>query len=323
MKKIGIYTSGGDAPGMNSALRAAVRTASGLNLEVVGIKRGYNGMINSEFINLDSYSVANIIQKGGTILKTARSEEFRTKQGREKAFNNLQNAGIEGLICIGGNGSYTGAHFFYQEFGIPIIGLPGTIDNDIYGTDYSIGYDTAINTAIEAIDKIRDTAESHDRIFVVEVMGRHSGYIALEVGLASGAEAILVPEIQKDTELLHEMLQKRTDRKKIFSIIVVAEGDEEGGALEISKIIKEKYPEIDVRPTILGHIQRGGNATARDRILASRLGASAVQLLLEGEGDIALGLINNRVVKTPFEEAISKKNQLPNSFLELASLLSR
>lgn len=313
MKKIAVFTSGGDAPGMNACVRAVVRAGIYNGLEVVGILRGYSGMVEGNFKTLKAESVANIIQHGGTILKTARNKEFTTVGGRKKAYENLKEQGIEGVICIGGDGSFTGAKIFFEEHGIPFIGAPGTIDNDLFGTDYTIGFDTAINTAVEAIDKIRDTADSHDRVFFVEVMGRHSGAIALEVGLAGGAEAILLPEINGEIERLKTIFKKRK-RKKSFSIIVVAEGDEEGGAYKIAEEIKQAFPNTDPKVTILGHIQRGGSPTVNDRVLATRLGVAAVEALLSSEANKMVGIVNNKVVLTAFDEAISKHKTLPDSY---------
>jgi len=321
MQKIAVFTSGGDAPGMNACIRAVVRTAIYYNIEIMGIMRGYDGMIQNELIPLDSRSVANIIQRGGTILKSARSDEFRTYEGRKKAFESLKSNGVEGIICIGGNGTYTGANVFYNEFGIPSIGVPGTIDNDLYGTDFTIGYDTALNTATEAIDKIRDTADSHNRVFLVEVMGRDSGFIALAVGIAGGAEAVLIPEDQKDELKLFEMFSKRKESKKSFSIIVVAEG-EEGGASTIAIKLKQQFPELDIRTTILGHIQRGGSPTARDRILSTRLGVSAVERLLAGGKNECVGMVNNKIHYTSFKEAVDNKKPLPDYILSLIEILS-
>ncbi len=319
MKKIAVFTSGGDSPGMNACVRSVVRTGIYNGLEVVGILRGYNGMVEGDFKSLKATSVANIVQKGGTMLKTARSESFRTVEGRKKAYENLKEEGIEGLVCIGGDGSFTGAKIFFEEYGIPCVGAPGTIDNDLYGTDYTIGFDTAINTAVEAIDKIRDTAESHDRVFFVEVMGRHSGAIALEVGLAGGAEAILLPEVSGEIERLKTIFRKRK-RKKSFSIIVVAEGDEQGGAYQIAEALQNEFPKISPRVTILGHIQRGGNPTAADRVLATRLGAACVEALLKNETNKMAGVVNNKVVLTPFDDAIGKTKPLPDTVKLLDAL---
>jgi 6-phosphofructokinase 1 len=285
MKKIAVFTSGGDAPGMNACVRAVVRTAIFNNMEVVGIMHGYNGMIKGgdEFVPMTSRSVGNIIQRGGTILKSSRSEEFRTKEGREKAYDNLMEQGIEGIVCIGGNGTFTGAEIFYNGFGIPSIGAPGTIDNDLYGTDFTIGFDTAINTAMDAIDKIRDTADSHGRIFFIEVMGREAGFIALASGIAGGAEVILLPEIKEDIAEVIQFFKDRQTSKKSFSIAIVAEGNYEGGAFSISDRLKKEIQKFESRVVILGHIQRGGSPSAYDRVLASKLGNAAVEALMKGE----------------------------------------
>ncbi|MCS7076693.1 MAG: 6-phosphofructokinase [Bacteroidia bacterium] len=321
MKKIGVFTSGGDAPGMNACIRAVVRTALFYQLEVVGIMHGYNGMINNEMIPLYSYSVSNIIQQGGTVLKTARSEAFMTKEGRKKAFDNLQKQGIEGLVAIGGNGTFTGAKIFYEEFGLPIIGCPGTIDNDLYGTDYTIGFDTAVNTAVDAIDKIRDTANAHDRLFFIEVMGRDTGYIALYSGIASGAEIVLIPETLTSIDEVIKILNIGKERKKTSSIVIVAEGDEEGGALEIANKVKEKFNYYSTRVMILGHLQRGGRPTAKDRILASQLGSAAVQGLIQGKKNVMAGVIHQEVVFTPFEECIQKQKTISSNLLSLIDLI--
>jgi 6-phosphofructokinase 1 len=323
MKRIGVFTSGGDAPGMNACIRAVTRTAIAHGLEVVGIRRGYQGMLDNDLVPLYRQSVANIIQKGGTILKTARCEEFMTVQGRAKAADNLMRNGIQGLVCIGGNGSYAGALALSKEHGIPCIGLPGTIDNDLYGTDQTIGFDTAVNTALDAIDKIRDTADSHNRVFMVEVMGRHSGYIGLHVGIAGGAEGILLPELKDDYAQVLEHFKNEDRRTKSFSIVVVAEGDEGGGAAAISKQLKEKYPDLDVKTTILGHIQRGGSPTAADRVLSSRLGHSAVEALMAGKSQIALGIVSNEVNETPIEEAITKAKHFNPALIRMAGILAQ
>lgn len=307
---------------MNACLRAAVRTAHYNHVEVMGIMRGYAGMIENDMVSLDSRSVSNMIQRGGTILKTARSKEFMTPEGRKIAYENLKQQGIEGLICIGGDGSFTGAKLFYEEYGIPCMGAPGTIDNDLYGTDFTIGFDTAINTALEAIDKIRDTADSHDRIFFVEVMGRHAGFIALEVGIAGGAEGILVPETSGDWQKTIDMFVGINKSKKAFSIVVVAEGEEHGGALQIVEQLKKMDPTFDARVTILGHIQRGGSPTAYDRVLASQLGNAAVEALLRGETNKMAGLINNKVTLTSFEDAISKTKDLDPDLLRLVDIFN-
>ncbi|MBI1306193.1 MAG: 6-phosphofructokinase [Bacteroidetes bacterium] len=322
MKKIAVFTSGGDAPGMNACIRSVVRTGIYEGLEVEGIRRGYQGMIDNDFLPLERRSVANIIQLGGTILKTARCLDFMTPEGRQKAADNLRSRNIDGLVCIGGNGSYTGALKLYEEHGIPTIGLPGTIDNDLYGTDYTIGFDTAINTAVQAIDKIRDTADSHDRVFLVEVMGRDAGFIGISVGISGGAEGILIPEDTHDMEKIHRYFDRSDRRSKSFSIIVVAEGDQEGGVLVLSQKLSEKYPDLDIRATILGHIQRGGSPTANDRILASRLGYSAVHALIQGHKSQTLGIVNDKVKMTPFDEAIHKHKPINSSLIRMAEILS-
>jgi 6-phosphofructokinase 1 len=322
MKKIAVFTSGGDAPGMNACIRAVVRTAIYHQLEVVGIKRGYNGMIQGDFVNLDSSSVSNIIQRGGTILKSARSEEFRTVEGRKKAAEKLREAGIEAVVVIGGDGSFTGASIFSKEHGIPFIGAPGTIDNDLFGTDYTIGYDTAINTVVQAVDKIRDTADAHDRLFLVEVMGRDAGFIALRSGIGVGAEAILVPETETYIERLIKKLEKGWEREKSSSIIIVAEGDDAGGAYEIADQLKQRFNRYETKVTILGHVQRGGSPSAADRVLASRMGFAAVEALLEGREGEMIGIVNNQVAYTPFEKAIKHHQELRKDLLGLAEVLS-
>lgn len=320
VNKIGILTSGGDAPGMNAAIRAVVRTALYYELEVVGIKRGYEGAINGEFIAMDRKSVANIIQRGGTILKTARSQAFQTPEGRKKAYDQIKSQGIDALVVIGGDGTFTGAKTFGEEFDLPIIGLPGTIDNDLYGTDFTIGYDTAINTAVDAVDKIRDTAESHDRVFIIEVMGRDCGLIALRSGIGVGAEAILIPETKTDVpHLLHRLEVGRKDKSS--KIIMVAEGGE-GGAFRIGEIIKDKFPHYDTRVSVLGHIQRGGKPTCMDRVLASRLGVAAVEGLLEGKKAVMAGLIHGQVEFTPLDHAIKHNKEVNESLLKIVEILS-
>ncbi|HBW80668.1 MAG TPA: 6-phosphofructokinase, partial [Sphingobacterium sp.] len=279
IKKIAVLTSGGDAPGMNAGIRAVVRAGIYNNLEVFGVRRGYDGLVNGEIIPMDAKSVANIIQRGGTILKTARSEAFKTIEGRKQAYENLRSHGIDAMVVIGGDGTFTGASKFIGEFDFPIIGRPGTIDNDLAGTDFTIGYDTAINTVIQAVDKIRDTAESHDRLFVIEVMGRDSGLIAVRSGISTGAEAVLVPEFEVDYDAIMKRLDK-SRKNKSSRIIIVAEGDKEGGMV-VSEKIKENFPHYDVRLSILGHIQRGGSPTCMDRVLASRLGVAAVEALIQ------------------------------------------
>jgi len=322
VKKIAVLTSGGDAPGMNACIRSVIRACAHYNLEVFGIHRGYQGLIENEIHPMTTSSVANIIQMGGTILKTARSMDFMTPEGRKKAHQNLLNLGIEGIVCIGGNGTYTGAMIFEKEFGIPSMGCPGTIDNDLWGTDATIGYDTAINTAMEAIDKIRDTADAHNRIFFVEVMGRHSGHIALLSGIAGGAEGIFIPERGNEFDDIVQLYESKA-RKKEFSIFVVAEGDEEGRAYEISKRFQAIYPETDCRVTVLGHVQRGGRPTANDRILASRLGAHAVKALIDGRKNEAVGVVNNDIKFTSFQEAIEHKKDIQNNLWVLNTIITR
>ena len=302
IKKIAVLTSGGDAPGMNAGIRAVVRAGIYNNLEVFGVRRGYDGLVNGEIIPMDAKSVANIIQRGGTILKTARSEAFKTIEGRKQAYENLRSHGIDAMVVIGGDGTFTGASKFIEEFDFPIIGLPGTIDNDLAGTDFTIGYDTAINTVIQAVDKIRDTAESHDRLFVIEVMGRDSGLIAVRSGISTGAEAVLVPEFEVDYDAIMKRLDK-SRKNKSSRIIIVAEGDKEGGMV-VSEKIKENFPHYDVRLSILGHIQRGGSPTCMDRVLASRLGVAAVEALLQGRRGEMAGLICSEVRFTPFKSCL-------------------
>lgn len=321
IKNLGVYTSGGDAPGMNAAIRAVVRTALYYNLQVTGIRRGYEGMINGDFIEMDRKSVGNIIQRGGTILKTARSEQFKTTEGRKQAYEQLKRRGVDALVAIGGDGTFTGAKVFSREYDIPVVGLPGTIDNDLLGTDFTIGYDTAINTVIDAVDKIRDTAESHDRLFIVEVMGRDSGLIALRTGIAAGAEAILIPETKTDLNALYHKLEQGR-RDKSSKIVIVAEGEEAGGAFEIGKLIKDRFPNYDTRISVLGHIQRGGRPTVMDRVLASRVGVAAVEALLEGRHSEMIGVINGDISYTPFENAIKHNVEINPNFLKIVDILS-
>ena len=319
--RIGVMCSGGDSPGMNAGIRAVVRTALYHGIEVFGIVRGYSGMIEDDIHQMQSRSVANIIQIGGTILKTARSKEFFTKEGRQKAYNNLKKRGINGLVILGGDGSFRGAQTFSNEFDIPCIGLPGTIDKDIAGTDFTIGFDTAVNTAVQAIDKIRDTAESHDRLFIIEVMGRDAGYIALHSGIATGAENILIPEKKTDIDNLIASLQEKEKRKKLVNLIIVAEG-EKGGADYIDKIIKEKIPGLDTRVCILGHIQRGGSPTCFDRLIASRMGYHAVECLMEGRFNVFVGIVNNRINYIPLNEAVKKKQRINEEWIKIVKILS-
>ena len=322
MKRIAVLTSGGDSPGMNACIRAVVRTAIYYGVEVYGIRKGYNGLIKGELVKMESSSVSNTIQKGGTILKSARSQDFMTTEGRQQAFEQLKKYDIEGLITIGGNGTFTGATLFHEEFGIPIVGAPGTIDNDLYGTDYTIGYDTAVNTALDAIDKIRDTADSHERVFFVEVMGRDSGYIAMPCAIGGGAEIVLIPETKTTIPDVISTLQNGWSRSKTSFIIVVAEGDEEGNATEIAARVKEAIPQMDARVTILGHVQRGGSPTAADRLLASQIGIACVEGLLNGKKDVMAGFVNNRLVYTPFKDTITKKKIINQRFVRMVEILS-
>jgi 6-phosphofructokinase 1 len=322
MKSIGVFTSGGDAPGMNACIRSVVRNALYLGIDVYGIKYGYNGMIEGDIYKMKSYSVSNIVQRGGTILKSARSKEFMTKEGRAKAFEQLKKRGIEGLVAIGGDGTFTGANIFYEEHGIPIVGAPGTIDNDLFGSDYTIGFDTAVNTALDAIDKIRDTANSHDRVFFVEVMGRHSGYIAIHCGIGGGAELVMVPETSTTIQDVIDTLKEGRDRQKTSSIIVVAEGDEQGNAITISEKVSKVLPDLDIRVSTLGHIQRGGSPTSFDRILSSRLGMAAVEGLVNGKKNVMVGLENDKITYTSFKLAISKSKAINEELMRLVNILS-
>jgi 6-phosphofructokinase 1 len=320
MKKIGVFTSGGDAPGMNACVRAVVRCGIYNGLEVVGIQYGYEGMIKGMFVDLQARSVSNIIQRGGTILRTARSEHFKTPEGRAQAAKNLQAADIDGLVAIGGDGTFQGATLLLEEHHIPVIGVPGTIDNDLFGTDYTIGYDTAVNTAMEAIDKIRDTAASHDRLFYVEVMGRDSGFIALDVGISSGSEHIAIPETHTNIQELKEALMA-SKAHKTSAIIIVAEGEESGGALSLAEKIKDAAG-YDYRICVLGHIQRGGSPTARDRLLASRLGVAAVDALLEGQSGVMVGEIHGKIAFTPLKDTWTKRKTIDKDLWRLAYILA-
>ncbi|WP_045113502.1 6-phosphofructokinase [Microscilla marina] len=322
MKRVAVFTSGGDAPGMNACIRAVVRTAIYNNIEVYGIMRGYEGMIKGRIHRMESKSVSNIIQQGGTILKSARSAEFRTYEGRKQAYQQLKHFDIDGLVAVGGDGTFTGAKVFHEEFGMPTVGCPGTIDNDIYGTDYTIGYDTAVNTALEAIDKIRDTADSHNRVFFVEVMGRDSGYIAIQSGIGGGAEIVMVPETETTIAQVIETLQKGRLNHKSSSIVIVAEGDEEGNATDIAAKVMDATEGLDIKVTTLGHIQRGGSPTAQDRILASRTGIGAVEGLLAGKSSVMAGVKNNKLVYTPFEDAIDKNKPIEDELIKLVDVLS-
>lgn len=307
IRRIGVYTSGGDAPGMNAAIRAVVRTALYHNLEVTGIYRGYEGMIEGDFKNLVSRSVSSILQKGGTMLKSARCPEFRTQEGRKKAYDNIKAANIDALVAIGGDGTFTGAEIFSKEYDIPVMCIPGTIDNDLYGTDYTLGFDTANNTVIESIDKIKDTAASHNRLFFVEVMGRDSGSIALYAGVAGGAEAIMLPEKDTAIDELIDMLEVAKDRNKTSMIVIVAEGDKNGGAYNVAKRVKEKFDFYDTKVSILGHLQRGGSPSSFDRILATRMGYFAVNELLRGNTRGTVGIRGSKITSTSLEEALRNK----------------
>src|SRR5215470_9417902 len=320
--KIGVLTSGGDSPGMNAAIRAVVRTGIYYGLEVFGIMRGYSGIIENDIVPMHSRSVANIIQRGGTILKTARCKEFFTPEGRKKAYENLKVLGINGLVIIGGDGSFRGADAFSREFDIPCIGLPGTIDKDIAGTDFTIGFDTAVNTAVEAIDKIRDTMDAHDRIFVIEVMGRDAGYIALHSGIATGAENILIPERKTDIDALLKGLQETKRRQKLVNLIVVAEGENFGGADEVQKKILQEIPSAEIRVCILGHIQRGGAPSCLDRLIASRMGYHSVECLLEGRHNVFVGIMNNKMHYIPLENAVKTKGRIGEEWLKIVKILA-
>lgn len=322
MKRIGVLTSGGDAPGMNAAIRAVTRTAIYNGLEVIGIRHGYQGMIDSNFVPLEANSVSDIIQRGGTILKTARCEPFRTPEGRALAYRNLKEAMIDGVVVIGGDGSFTGARIFNEEYDIPFVGIPGTIDNDIYGTDYTIGYDTALNTVIEAVDKIRDTASAHNRMFFVEVMGAEAGFIALYSGIATGAEAILIPETKGEARDLKKIIENGNIRKKSSNIIIVAEGDDEGGAFAIAEKVKDDFRDYDIRVSVLGHLQRGGSPSAIDRVNASRLGHAAVEALIDDQKSVMVGISNDEIVLVPFRRAVKLHKDVDRNLVDLARILS-
>ena len=306
---IGILTSGGDAPGMNAAIRAVTRAGIAAGLKVKGIYRGYEGLINNEIQDFTTENVSNIIQRGGTILKTARSKDFLTPEGRKKAYDNMVEQGIDALIIIGGNGSLEGARIFAEEFDVPCIGLPGTIDNDLSGTDSTIGYDTTLNTIVQCVDKIRDTATSHERIFFIEVMGRDAGFLALNGAIASGAEAAIIPEISLEKDQLAEMIENGFRKSKNSSIVLVAESEVTGGAMGVAERVKKEYPQFDVRVSILGHLQRGGSPTAQDRILATRMGVAAIDALLDDQRNVMMGIQNDQIVYVPFSKAI--KNDKP------------
>jgi 6-phosphofructokinase 1 len=322
ISKIGVFTSGGDAPGMNAALRAVVRASIFYKKEVYGIMQGYEGMISGDIVKLGARSVGNIIQRGGTILKTARSKEFRTPEGRAKAYENLKKHGINALVAIGGDGTLTGLHKLYEEYGIPSICMPGTIDNDLTGTDFTIGFDTATNTAVEAIDKIRDTAISHNRLFFIEVMGRNSGYIAINCGIAGGAVATIIPEETMTLDELFAKLDEGGKTNKKSSLVVVAEGSKLGGAMELAKKFSERNNYFDIKVTILGHLQRGGSPTYFDRVLASKMGVAAVEGLLKGEKDCMVGVLNNQIVYNDFNTIIGKHHEIDSESLRIAKILS-
>jgi 6-phosphofructokinase 1 len=323
INKIGVFTSGGDAPGMNAAIRAVVRACAFYKKEAFGIMRGYEGMIDGDFVKLGPRSVGNIIQRGGTILKTARSEEFKTPEGRKVAYQNLKDEGIDALIAIGGDGTFTGLHKFFQEYEIPSVCIPGTIDNDLPGTDYTIGYDTATNTAVEAIDKIRDTALSHNRLFFVEVMGRNSGYIAMNSGIAGGATAIILPEEQMSFDQLFNMLGAEKETSKKSNLIVVAEGSKIGDANSLAKRVAERSSYFDIKVTILGHLQRGGSPTYFDRVLASKMGIAAVEGVLQGKKDVMVGIKDNKMVYNDFDSIMNQKyHEIDPESLRIAKILS-
>jgi 6-phosphofructokinase 1 len=322
VSRIGVLTSGGDAPGMNAAVRAVVRTGIYHGLEVYGIMRGYMGLIEDDMFKMESRSVANIIQRGGTILKTARCKDFYHAEGRTKAHETLKKRGIDGLVVIGGDGSFQGAVKFSQEYDIPVIGIAGTIDKDIFGTDFTIGFDTAVNTAVQAIDKIRDTADAHDRLFIVEVMGRDAGYIALHSGIATGAENILVPEQKTEIESVIASLSEKHGRKKLVNLVVIAEGFISGGAVHLAEIIKGRMPDVDARVAILGHIQRGGPPTCLDRLIASRMGYHAVECLIEGRHNVFVGILNNKMNYVPLERVGKKRGTINEEWMKIVKILA-
>lgn len=322
IKRVGILTSGGDAPGMNAAIRAIVRSAVYFDLKVTGIKNGFSGLIAKDFFEMESQSVSKIISRGGTILKSSRCPEFLTKEGRKIAFKNLKESNIDALIVNGGDGSFRGADLLYKEFGFPVLGIPCTIDNDIFSTDFTIGFDSAINTVVNAVDNIRDTAESHNMLFFIEVMGRHSGFIAINTALATGAEATLLPEVKTNINELCHYLEQERRKSKTSGIIIVAEGDDEGGAAEIAQKVNQQLPDYQTRVTILGHIQRGGSPTANDRVLASLLGHAAVKGLMEGKKGMMVGRIHNQIAFTPLEDAYSKRNKIDGSWVEISRIIS-
>lgn len=320
IKTIGVLTSGGDAPGMNACIRSITRVARNRDLRVLGVVHGYTGLIEGNYTEMIRSSVSNIIQRGGTILKSSRSAEFMTKEGRQRAANAMKSAGMDGLIVIGGDGTNRGASDFYEEHNIPVVSCPGTIDNDVYGTDETIGFDTAVNTALDSIDKIRDTADAFERTFYIEVMGRHAGFIALNVGLGSGAEFIAIPEAQTTVEAILEVFRHQRSTKR-SNMIVVAEGDDAGGALKLAEEVK-KHTGVDYRVTILGHIQRGGSPTARDRILASKLGGAAVVAMMEGKHNVMVGEVAGKIAYTPMKDTYEKKKQIDEDLVSLSKILA-
>ena len=322
IKRVGVLTSGGDSPGMNAAIRATVRTAIYYDLHIYGFMNGYEGLIDGSIKRLEKGDVANIIQRGGTILKTSRSARFMTKEGRQMAYETLLANDIDALVTIGGNGTLAGAALFAEEFNIPIIGIPGTIDNDLSGTDYTIGFDSAINTAIEAVDKIRDTADSHNRLFFVEVMGRHSGYIAMFTCIGSGAGNVLVPEVDTNIDDLVKTLKLAQKRDKLFSIIIVAEGSQLGSAHDVANKVLEHIKDVDAKVTVIGHLQRGGSPSCQDRVLSSRLGYAAIYGLMHGESGVMAGVINNKVIFTPIKEALAQPKVFTDDFIKLANILA-
>lgn len=320
LKCIGVLTSGGDAPGMNAALRAVTRCAIYNGIEVKAIYRGYKGLISGEIIPFKTQNVSNIIQQGGTIIKTARCVEFATKEGRQIAYDNLKKENIDALVVIGGNGTFTGARIFAQEYNFPIVGVPGTIDNDLNGTDSTIGYDTALNTIIDAVDKIRDTASSHERLFLIEVMGRDAGFLALNGAIASGAEAAVIPEIKTGVNQLEQLIQNGFRKSKNSSIVLVSES--EGGAMAIAEKLRKEHPEYNLHVTVLGHIQRGGSPSAYDRILATRFGAAAIEALLDGQRNVMVGIDNDEIVYVPFNKAIKSEKKLDSNLLSILAMAS-
>ncbi|GGH26661.1 6-phosphofructokinase [Sphingobacterium alkalisoli] len=323
INRIGVFTSGGDAPGMNAAIRSVVRTALYENKKVTGIYHGYQGMIDAEFTDMTSHAVSSIINRGGTILKSARCLDFKTKEGRAKAYANIKREGIDALVAIGGDGTFTGAQILSQEYDIPVMCIPGTIDNDLYGSDYTLGYDTANNTVIEAIDKIRDTAASHNRVFFVEVMGRDSGCIALQAGVGGGAEAILLPEKETAIAELIELLEQAEVRNKSSMIVIIAEGDKNGGVYNVAKHVQEKFDHFDIKVSILGHLQRGGSPSSFDRVLATRMGYTAVRELLKGNSGATVGIRGIDMITTPLEQALNNREfKLNEELLEIAKVMS-